>query len=296
MDVRPPITGLTPRPLLRPGTAIARHDDHHLQVGLDAPHRVVVPDRPEVRGLLGALADGAPLPDVGPTAWPVLRSLSDAGLLVDADAVATLGPPEPARTAWVQFGAGAPARLAARAAVRVGVRGGARVLETAGRLLRESGAAAADSGGRADVWLVVADGEVPRAAVDDLVRAEAPHLVLGGTPASRRLGPFVAPGLTACLRCVDAALAERDPRRALIVEQVATPLDTEGRPHDPALEAMALGWAVRDVLRFVEGERPSTWSTTYDLDPCGPPVARAWPRHPHCGCAWDVTWGDALAV
>ena len=62
------------------------------------------------------------------------------------------------------------------------------------------------------------------------------------------------------------------------------------------LVAVAAFWAARDLLRFVEGERPSTWSTSFDLGPSAAPVAREWRRHPHCGCAWDSPMLDGWAV
>lgn len=281
MHVRPPIAGLPERPALRPGLAVARHDAGHLQVGLDPPHRIVVPDLPEVRRLLTALTAGGPLPDLGPTTWTVLHALSRADALVEA------GGSPLAAVAQAQFGVGAEARLEARRAARVGVLGPPEVVEAAERLLRRSGAGLAGHGELADVWLVASSGELPRSALDDLVREGTPHLVLRGELGSPLLGPFVAPGLTACLRCVDARLAESDPRRSLVVEQVARPPGADGPPGDPVLLALAVGWAVRDLLRFVEGDRPSTWSATHHIGPTDT-TSHHWSRHPHCGCAWDV--------
>ncbi|MDP2774844.1 MAG: hypothetical protein Q8O61_14930, partial [Nocardioides sp.] len=175
----------------------------------------------------------------------------------------------------------------------VGVLGAHEVVELAERLLRLSGAGVAGPGELADVWLVASTGEVTRSVLDDLLREGTPHLVLRGALGSLQLGPFVVPGLTACLRCVDAHHAETDPRRALVVEQVALAPGTEGPPSDPALQALAVAWAVRDLLRFVEGDRPSTWSATHHLGPTDAPSTQQWRRHPHCGCAWDVI-GAAL--
>jgi hypothetical protein len=288
MAVRPPIPGLPERPALRPGLAVARHDATHLQVGLDPPHRVVVPDLPEVRRLLDAVAAGRPLPELDPTAWTALHALNRAGVLVEAGGSRLHAP------ALAQFGPQAHRRLADRAAARVGVLGSRAVVELAERLLRQSGAGLAGPDELADVSLVASPGELPRSALDGLLRDSTPHLLLRGSLGSLLLGPFVVPGLTACLRCVDAHLAETDPRRALVVEQVATPLGTDTPTTDPALLALAVGWAVRDLLRFVEGDRPSTWSATHHLGPVDAPVTREWSRHPHCGCAWDVIGGAAL--
>lgn len=289
MAVRPPIPGLPERPALRPGLAVARHDATHLQVGLDPPHRVVVPDLPEVRRLLDAVAAGASLPELDPTTWTVLHALSRADALVEAGASGRAS-----QAARAQFGPSADARLAARGAAQVGVLGPREIVESAERLLRQCGVSVAGTDDLADAWLVASSGEVPRSTLDDLVREGTPHLLLRGALGSSLLGPFVAPGLTACLRCVDAHLSETDPRRALVVEQVATSPGAEGPPSDPTLVSIAVGWAVRDLLRFVEGDRPSTWSTTHHIGPTEAPVTRQWSRHPHCGCAWDVIDRTAL--
>ncbi len=99
-----------------------------------------------------------------------------------------------------------------------------------------------------------------------------------------RQGPFVVPGVTACVRCLDAHRSEHDPRRATVLEQCARDGEDAG---DPALAALGLAAAVADVVGFVDGDRPATWSATVDLG-AAQPVVRPWPRHPHCGCAWDA--------
>ncbi|WP_193611945.1 hypothetical protein [Nocardioides lijunqiniae] len=283
----PPLPGLPRRPALRPGLTVARHDDAHLRVGTDAPHRLVVADRPVVRRLLDDLTAGRPLPELEDSAWLVLRGLHDAALLVDADALDRLRHDDPARAAWAQFGPSTAARIQARQRVRVGVWAGAAVADVAVRLLHQAGVAVCEPGSEADVWLVASEGELSRSALDDLVRDGTPHLVLATGLGTVRLGPFVLPGTTACLRCVDAGLAEDDPRRALVIEQVTLEPRVPGPPADPVLTHLATAWAVRDLLRYVEGDQPSTWSTTLELGPTDTPIPRPWLRHPHCGCAWD---------
>ncbi|GEP38818.1 hypothetical protein NPS01_24810 [Nocardioides psychrotolerans] len=289
MALLPSFAGLPEQPALRPGISVTRHDDHHLQVGVDPPQRVVVPDVPAVRRLLDALAGATALPGPDEQTWPVLRRLWEAGLLVDARSVAasiTHGPAAAVRAAWAQFGLGAGDRLGARAAARVRVAAEDDARADVSRLLRASGVQVVEEGA-ADVWLIVHDGEVPRASVDDLVREGVAHLLVSGALGSVVIGPFVLPGVTACLRCVDAHRAETDPRRALVVEQVVSRPPAAVR--DPALHALALAWATRDLLRFVEGDQPSTWSASFDLGPVAAPERRAWTRHPHCGCSWDET-------
>jgi hypothetical protein len=244
--------------LLRPGLHVVRRDDRHLQIGLDPPWRLIVPDEPDVQGVLDDLATGRPPAPTTPAGHRVLRDLGHADMLLPHPA-----PPRPRAVA---------------------VAGDARPAAEAERVLRAAGTVPVPVE-RADLALVITSGEPARDLVDDHLRAGRPHLVVGAGPRCYRVGPFVAPGSTACLRCVDAHLAERDPRRGVVVEQLAGRTAT---PDDPTLESLAVTWAVRDVLRYLAGGTPSTWSATVDLDVELDPRRHPWSRHPHCGCAWDA--------
>jgi hypothetical protein len=268
--------------VLRPGVAVVRRDATTLQVGLHPPLAVRVPDTPEVRSLLDALRGGTAPGDLSPTVARTLDSLLAAGLAFPIG-------PERARaeltTARAQFGADAVRRLAARDGHRVGIRADQHARAVVADLVAAAGLEVDDVS--PSVWLVVANGPVARESIDPLVRSVAPHLVVSGGAAGRRIGPFVEPGRTACLRCVDAHEAEIDPRRPFLLEQAALAAAVI-EPVDPVLDRLALAWAVRDVCRYVEGDEPSTWSATVDLGPTDPPHLVRWLRHPHCGCAWDL--------
>lgn len=274
-----PSPALPARPTLRPGLRVVRRDTRSLQIGVDPPHRMIVPDQPVVRRMLSDLEAGR-RPDMSePDAVHELGRLVDAGLVVDA---------ERGGSVVAQFGADAPRRVAARAQARIAVLGSPSLGRTVRAALVEAGLAPSAPGAGFDVALVAAEGEPVRELVDDLVRDGLPHLVLTAAAASIRLGPFVLPGRTACLRCVDAHLAEPDPRRPLVVEQVARAIEGgDDEPHDPLLLALALAWAARDLSRYVEGDEPSTWSTTVDIGARELPRCQEWARHPHCGCSWD---------
>ncbi len=262
-------------PRLRPGVHVVRRDDHHVQVGLDAPARAILPAEPAVLSLLEELRTGLDSPDrVDLTG--TLAALDDAGLLLlDPDAA-----PEP---------------VGATGTVMLSVEHGANdlgpdlsLLET---LLDGAGVsrvdpAAAPSPRPPDVHLIASPGPLPRARLDPWVGEGAPHLVLSGTgrPGSLRLGPFVVPGTTACLRCVDAHEAALDPRRPLVLAQLAA---LPSAPIAPAVLALAQAWAARDLATYLGGGVPSTWSATVDLDGEVPAVT-PWRRHPWCGCSWDV--------
>jgi hypothetical protein len=161
----------------------------------------------------------------------------------------------------------------------VAVQASGEARDEAVRVLRAAGCEVGDGA----VSLVVAAGEIARPDADAHVRDGRPHLLVAAGAHGWTLGPFVVPGESACLRCVDAHRGELDPRRALVVEQLA---GRPAAPDDPALGSLAVTWAVRDVLTHLDGGRPSTWSATIELTADLRPQRRTWARHPHCGCSW----------
>lgn len=278
------------RPILRPGLRVVRRDDGHLQVGTDPPHRAVLVDEPDARRLLDDLRGGVVTPPT-PASLRCLAALVEADLIVDADAVRAAGLGATAAAvsaAYARFGQSATDRLAARATSRVGVDACGETRESVVRLLRASGSHVTDNLADGTVRLIVRDHEFARGEVDTLIRDGIPHLLVIGANGGFTVGPFVVPGLTACLRCVDAHLAEADPRRSIVVEQAARSTPAGGiEPRDPVLHTLALAWAAGDLIRFLEGDQPATWSASVAFGSDLVPTLRTWARHPHCGCAWD---------
>lgn len=135
----------------------------------------------------------------------------------------------------------------------------------------------------ASIALLVAERDDPSAAdhwsVDSL-----PHLVVRLSAESVRIGPFVHPGVTACLRCLEAAGLRAEPALAAYADL------------DPALLMVGLGWAVRDLATWQEGQLPTTWSTTVTIRADLQPEITRWPRHPHCGCSWGLGIGGAVVA
>lgn len=241
---------------MRLGYTAVRRDRGLLQVGLDKPHRAVLTDAPDVRRLLTDLAAGqAVMPDTLPARRAML-ALLDADLVRPTDQPRTLP----------RVGIDAPPTLAAVAASMLGP----------------------TSPDPADVVLVLSEGPLARERVDPLIRRGTPYLAVESAPDAWTVGPLVVPGVTACLRCVDAVLAESDPRRALVLGQLAG----AHVPHDGLLESLAIAWAVRDALAHLAGDRPATWSASLTLTRDAEPVRRQWLRHPECGCAWDLLFAQ----
>lgn len=264
----------------RPGVCVVRRDADHLQIGLDPPHRVLVTDSPEVQAVLDAIGRGRPLPELTATTQECVDRLIDAGLLAHAHTRQDADRRRAAAEVQV-FGPwrAAAGRLLAEAGVRV------RPATAGAAMPRDAGSAEAP-----DVVLLTSVGEIDREVVDDYQRTGQPHLAVAGVDGKLRVGPFVVPGQTACLRCLDASWTVQDPRRAVIVSQYATS-ETWCEPPDGLLLTLALAWAVRDVVTHLEGGHPATWSRTVEIDDRLEPVTTSWLRHPHCGCAW----GDLLA-
>jgi hypothetical protein len=285
------VAGVPDRPVLRPGLCVVRRDDRHLQVGLDPPHRVVVPDAPEVRRLLEELRLGVrPTPGT-PVAHRVLAALMERDLLVDAaelDARLATAADRPAVAAvFGAHGSRAPGVLDRRAAAAVALDVPADLADAAARLLHGSGLRT-PAGATPVVLLVIGDSVVARDRLDQAVRAGVPHLLVQGGPSGVTIGPFVVPGITACVRCVDAHRAEADPRRSMLIEQCGRDSPIL-EPRDPALMALAVAWAVRDLVSFVDGDEPATWSATVSVGAGPEPVRSRFARHPHCGCSWGAS-------
>ena len=295
------------RPLLRPGTHVLRRGAGQLQVGLDPDEALVLPDSPAVRDSLRLLAAAA-----GRDAYResgTLDLLSGHDQLLDQHDLAPLLSPGDVAPAAVAAMARAVGPDAARArTARRAWRSETRVFgHPDGAALRDQLLSLTGSAGLReqsprrsappDCGVLVGVGEPHRELVDAWTRAGTPYLLVRMTEGRAVVGPFVVPGTTACLRCVDAHCTDADPAWPLLVRQYAAATardrpDGVPEPVDPLLAALALAWAARDLASYVDGLRPSTWSATVTLHPGLTRLeTRSWLRHPACGCSWDE-WID----
>ena len=293
------------RPILRPGTHVLRRGKHELQIGLDPRTAVVLPDSTEVRGCLGRLARQADITEHDARAPLDLLTAND--LVLDAGALLPLIPtcratPVP-RTAVAALARSAGDQAAdlldARTRCRVAVHGfggeaGESLVEQIAGLLGEAGLRVRVGSGASDhdLAVLVGVGEPDRELVDGWMRTGLPHVLVRFAEGSATIGPFVVPGQTACLRCLDAHHTDADPSWPLLVVQYAAltghdRADGVPEPVDSLLAKLALAWAARDLTSYVEQRSPSTWSSTIRFDPHLTAVeTRRWLRHPACGCTW----------
>ena len=159
-------------------------------------------------------------------------------------------------------------------------------------LLGAAGVVTVSEPGGADAVLAIGLGELPRERLDPLLRSGTSHVVVRLVDGGAVIGPFVVPGKTACVRCIDAHQSVLDPHHVAVTTRYVG-ATARARPDgvsdlvDPTLAAIALAWAVRDVVVHLDGGQPSTWSRTLLLGP--DPTQRredAWLRHPMCACCF----------
>lgn len=259
---------------LRPGHPVLTYDEFRIQVGLDPRTRVMAPNTAPVRAMLAALTNGRPL-TLDPVSSAVLEDLRCSGLVVDS--VGEIG--------WqAAYGDEAVEIQRRRESAMVDIDAPDDLARGLAVQLRSAGVRTGSPGS----VVVVADHRpVGRGRVDDLVRADTPHLLLTGLPVGWVLGPFVIPGHTACARCVDLHLAGGDPRFPHLLEEAAC-CDPVPEPDAPLLH-LVLAWAARELLAFIDGDLPATATSTVTVGRRGAPVTNHWGPHPGCGCTWDMT-------
>jgi bacteriocin biosynthesis cyclodehydratase domain-containing protein len=310
--------------MLLPGTHVLRRRHGELQVGLDRRHALVLPDTEPVRDTLRLLR-GTPAAET--TGDPrTLEALAARDLLIDERSLLPLlahegqGHPSPNAVAALALatGEGASRARRARSECRLELRtfghpAGFTLGDQLTTLLHAAGLGCPGPRGpgarrrgpqrpgpqrpSAAVGVLLGVGEPDRELLDDWTRSETPHLLVRLTEGRAVVGPFVVPGRTACLRCLDAHHSDADPAWPLLVRQYADAAardrpDGAPEPLDPLLAAIALAWAARDLASYVDGQRPSTWSCTLELEPLLDAVqTRSWLRHPGCGCTWADTMG-----
>ena len=191
-------------------------------------------------------------------------------------------------------------RAASRAATRVAVVGstpwhdelvarlgalGTPLAVHSGNDPSDAGGAGAGAGEDADLVVALSAGEPSREAADRWLLDDRTVLFVAVVDGRVRVGPWVVPGATACLQCLDGHARERDPRHPVVVEQLAPTAVAEA---EPWLVSLALAWACADVARWCHAQVPSTWSATVWLDETAPASVEPWRRHPWCGCGWST--------
>jgi hypothetical protein len=108
-----------------------------------------------------------------------------------------------------------------------------------------------------------------------------PHLAVGVRDGVAIVGPLVPTEGGPCLRCLDLHRTDRDPAWPRLAAQ----LIRSPAPCAAATLRTAAGFAVAEVLAFLDGGSPTTVGTTVEINGVAPWRRREWTNHPSCGCA-----------
>ena len=135
-----------------------------------------------------------------------------------------------------------------------------------------------------DLTVIATDRAEPdRAIGDDYVRADHPHLYVRPLHAGAAIGPFVLPGRTPCLGCLDRVRRDADPAWP----QLLTQLCRIRLPVLPMLAAWAASTTAVQIACWASGGEPGSTGGTLELTADDYQLrVRPWPMHPACGCSW----------
>jgi hypothetical protein len=298
--------GATVRPILRPGLQVLRRDARTLQLGLDWPGLATLPDSAALQAVLAAVDGCRTVEQVvahalmcAPDAAEVevsaaLEGLLDCGALVDQATTHRSNLREPAWAAlWLLSGPHRdPAELARlRLSCAVEVRGAGIVAAELRRALASSDLRSDGS----DVVVVAGDTEPDRDRGDLPMHRSVPHVWVWVRELVGVVGPFVVPGKTSCLRCIDEARADLDAAwPTLVASSVAKPLPVPAC--DPLLAALVAALAMHDLGLWASGLRPLSWGRMIEVPQgFGLISSEDFAPHPRCGCGWPQ-WHDTMGA
>jgi hypothetical protein len=295
------------RLMVRPGLKILRRDARTLQLGFDWPGVAAVRDTDALRSVLAAI-DGvrdhrAVIAAAIAGGVPVDACEEALALLLECGAVVDAGGPPPARLSeatssalWLLAG---PLRdlsdlVRSRQRCVVWVHGEGIVADTVRALTGSAGLRLCDDPDQATVGVLAGDREPSREQADAAMRAGFPHLWAYVRDLVGVIGPFVVPGRTACLRCVDAARTEADPAWPTLLQSAATrPLRVAAC--DGVHAALVGAWAAQEVALWASDVRPRTRGRVIEVPMGGPAEEGVFDPHPACGCGW-LEWRDTIGA
>lgn len=136
-----------------------------------------------------------------------------------------------------------------------------------------------------DVVVVVVEEVADPLRTVRLMALDVAHLVVTVREGDTVVGPFVVPGRTPCLTCLDLHRGDVDPTWPGLAVQLKEAAARRPPPQDSAVAAIAGALAAAQVLTYLDGGVPATTGTSIEVASGEEvPRLRAWDRHPACGC------------
>lgn len=147
---------------------------------------------------------------------------------------------------------------------------------------------------RPDLAVLCLEPDAAPEAAARLLADGVAHLVAVVRETTGLVGPFVVPGRTGCLRCLDLHRADRDSAWPLLAAQLEHPGRTSGSGAacDVVLAAAVAAHAALAALAHLDdpAEPPALADAVLELRlPDVLPRRRSWRAHPACGCTWPGT-------
>jgi hypothetical protein len=309
------------KPALRPGLLPLWRDKDTVQIGIDPRRAVAISGAGEaaevIRLLDGSRDTDQLIAEAGQRGVPAAVTERIIGLLATAGAVVDfpseilrgmqpelrrqLTPVLATASLSAQDGDGGASLLARRSSCTVEVCGCRPVAALVADLLTRSGlaaTAASEYARRASPPdLLVLVGRPSLDEKTELLRRRQPYLAVYAGEAIGVVGPLVRPGLTACLRCIDLAKAQRDPAWPLILAQLAgSSADETGC--DAVLATSVAAQAAAQAIAFADRSQlpQATVNATLELVlPSWQWRRRSWLPHPACICGAERASQQAVS-
>jgi hypothetical protein len=141
-----------------------------------------------------------------------------------------------------------------------------------------------------DLVILVDHAVADSPAADHLLTADIPHLSVVVREIDVLVGPFVIPGHTSCLRCLDLHRTDADPTWPRLLVQYLGTRELPAPPQESVLATLAASLACLQVLTHLDGHAvPAAAGATLETSlPDGLMLRRPWPVHPDCGCRWPL--------
>ena len=145
------------------------------------------------------------------------------------------------------------------------------------------------SGRVPDVVVVVFDEVADSLRTVRLMVEGVAHLVVTVREGDVVVGPFVLPGQTPCITCLDVRRTELDPRWPQLRDQLKDAAALAPPAQESSTAAASGALAAAAVLAHLDGRRPVTAGACIEVSaPDAVPRLREWSMHPECGCV-DVS-------
>lgn len=280
------IGALVRRPKLRVGAFVLR--DGSIRLGLNPDRSYVLTALPTVPpdvvlDVLSRLDGKASRANIvwyagtrgmsAPTTSTLLAELAEFGLLVDCATT-----PEP-RVSTLHIVGRGPLADAVQHGLTASTIAVTRSSNPPRRLLRY------DEGHWRNDLVVLADDLVadPQ-TITALAATRTPHLQIRLRDGVGIVGPFVLPGVSTCLRCLELTRSALDPQWPYVSAQL---LGRTGDASGPTVLATA-AFALAQIDACTKRDSTPMIDTTLEIDlASNRTTTRRWSRHPRCDCAHE---------